>query len=553
VVKALYLHPITLVLLVSAVLVGGVLVGCKASRSPTRGAATLPLPGYLLTEADRVEYLQWTDAGGRLSGQLQLAHLPTSGAYTVLTDSYPFTGTRSGSSISLSVDVGGHTAVTWTGSLTDDTLQLVAPATSGLLETNTYQRATIAGYNQATITFKTMVKAKADVSAADTSLTTALAKLHTDVTSLTADSKLDEATKGFDPYWASVQAAFQAAQTAAQQPFDCARAADLANARAAVGRGLTAVEGDDRSLRSMASKVSSDSGAVSTDVATSKTQFATLQTALAVPAASGVTVQNAPEVVTSTLTDAQAQLDASQAAMSSAQGHFGDYLSRATDLDTQAASLVAQVACPPPSPAAAPPAPAPASAQPAAPSSPLPTTPFYAVVAPRDGVNVRPQPGSADRTGCLPQGSIVRITAGPRSANGYDWYYAHDFGWIAGSYLTSRSSPAVVVPGDAASTVRAFYDALDRGDTATAWSLTSRQYQASVGGDRAQWAANFATTRSVSVSTVAVQGTSVTVNYVSVDAGPVVRGWSVTWTVVSETGGLRLDHAYEPTSLPVCA
>jgi hypothetical protein len=111
----------------------------------------------------------------------------------------------------------------------------------------------------------------------------------------------------------------------------------------------------------------------------------------------------------------------------------------------------------------------------------------------------------------------------------------------------------VVVPGDATSTVRAFYDALDRGDFATAWAQTSHQYQASYGGDFARWKANFATTRSVIVGKIEVQGGSVSVSYVTVDAGADVRAWSIRWTVVSEAGGLRLDHANEPTSLPVCA
>jgi hypothetical protein len=191
--------------------------------------------------------------------------------------------------------------------------------------------------------------------------------------------------------------------------------------------------------------------------------------------------------------------------------------------------------------------------QAAAPRSPLPATPFYAVVSPGDGVNVRPQPGSADRVGCLTQGAAVRITAGPQQAGGQSWYYAHDFGWIAGSYLTMGVAPPPSAPGDAITSVLAFYDALDRHDLQGAWALTSGAYKTSTGGNFARWAASFAATRSVIVGHVENQAGGVRVEYVAVDAGPVVSGWSVTWTTVNEGGTMRLDRSSAATRLQVCA
>jgi hypothetical protein len=390
----------------------------------------------MLSEPDRVEYIQWTDASGQLSGQFQVARLPDSGAYTVLTQNFPFTGTHSGTNISLSVDQGGHTAVTFTGSLVDDTLQLVSPAASGLLQTKTYHLTTVDGYNQATIAFKSAVKARADVTTADAALSTALQKLHTDVGTLTADTKFDDATKNFDPDFSSLQSAFQAAQAAGQQPFDCARTNDLANARSAVNRWQSAIQADARNLSTMESKVSSDGDSVSTDISSAKALLQTLQTAIQVPVAAGVDVKTSPSDVTSATTDAQTQLDASHAASDSAQSRYGDYLNRANDADNQAASLVSQLTCPP----ATPQPPQPVTVASGQSNSPPPPPPapssgsLYAVVVAPDGVNVRSQPGSADRVGCLTQGAVVRLTEGPRSAGSENWYYAHDFGWIAGAY-----------------------------------------------------------------------------------------------------------------------
>ncbi len=534
-----YLLPIAV--LAASLALAFELAGCDSGKPTHSQASKTPAPplgaatGWLIAEPDRVEFIQWIDASGQLRGQVQLVYLPDGGSFAVLTQNYPFTGTHSGNDVSLSVDQSGHQSVTWTGSIAGDALVLISPATSGLLQTTTYHQSTVDAYNQATIAFKNSVRARSDVVGADSALTSALSKLHTDAAALATDTRFEAVTKGFDPNWSAVQAALQAEQSAGQQPFDCARSSEVGNQRSDVGRALVKLQSDDQALNAAAGKVSADIDAVNTGIATVKTDLQTLQTALNQPMASAVTARNSSAAVSSAMSDAQGQVDASQSAMRSAQDQYGGYLDKGTGADNQAAQLLASVSCP---------TPLPAIAVPAASGS-------YARISAPDGVNVRAQPGSPNRVGCLMQGAVIQLTDGPRSAAGIQWYYARDFGWISSDYL-QQTSPPSADDSSPEGAVRGYYYAIDSHNLARAWSLTSRGFQAARGNDFTRWSHGFDTTRSVILEQVQPRGTSVGVVFVSVDAGPVVNRWGSSWTAVQESGRWRLERSDPSARLELC-
>src|SRR5262245_31111690 len=59
------------------------------------------------------------------------------------------------------------------------------------------------------------------------------------------------------------------------------------------------------------------------------------------------------------------------------------------------------------------------------------------------GLNVRSGPGTNySLVGSLSDGTVVKITGGPTSANGYTWWQHDHGGWSAGNWLVDTSCPS---------------------------------------------------------------------------------------------------------------
>jgi hypothetical protein len=556
-----------LVRLVLAVVAAGcaaVTLACSKDHPRTAAQGT-PAPsvpgapsGYLLTEQDRVEFIQWIEANGQLSGQIQTVYLADSSTFNVLTQNFPFTGTRSGSSVSLSVDQGGHSSVTWTGALAGGTLTLVSPSTSGLLQTTAFRQATVEEYNQATIAFKNAVAARAAVVAADNALSAALGTLRTDAATLATDTRFADATKGFDPDWAAIQAALKSEQDAGQQPFDCGRLSDVQTNRATVKQTLTRLQSDDTDLTTAARRVATDIDTVKTDVATVQADLKTLQTASQNPVAAQVTVHNSADAVAGLVSAAQSQIDTSQTAMQSAQSQYGSYLSKAQAIDSQADQLATSLSCPTPTP------------QPAVAFSRFATVAgdWYVVDTIQQGPYAGEQfafhlalqqsgtaiSGSGD--GITLSGSIQgsTVTASYQQTNGsfgtFQWHIDSSNTYVSGTFDNSSGNAGASIgqrTPNPATTVTLFYTYLANKQYQEAYALLSGGAQARA--PYASWVQGYATTQSVDILSVTDVGSlpgQVSVRVAAVDRinGQLVRRvYQGTWSLQTEGSAWRLDSA----------
>lgn len=119
--------------------------------------------GFLAIQPDYIQFLQWTeDQSGGLSGQYQAITTKAESPFEIEPRRGRLSGTRNGSDISLTFE-GRNT---FTGTLDDGTLTLVAPSSTGELETIEYVRSSIKEYNRAARTFRQSVEDQAAQQAA---------------------------------------------------------------------------------------------------------------------------------------------------------------------------------------------------------------------------------------------------------------------------------------------------------------------------------------------------------------------------------------------------
>ncbi len=123
-------------------------------------------------------FLRWTEADKKLNGQLQIFAKQTNGKQSTDSSSHTFEGVLSGENVSIkftgSVWTDGLAGTTWTGTLKNKTLSLVAPMNDGTLQTYALQPGTVNEYNQVVAQLKTDVveKQQTNGSSKKTSTTT---------------------------------------------------------------------------------------------------------------------------------------------------------------------------------------------------------------------------------------------------------------------------------------------------------------------------------------------------------------------------------------------
>lgn len=102
--------------------------------------------GYLASNKNEVIFIQFTEQGGQLSGQVQFFGAEGRGWKKTEANNASFTGLRDGSNVSLRF-AGFFTDRTINGTLSGDTLSLVLPQPDGRLATVEFRRASVGEYN----------------------------------------------------------------------------------------------------------------------------------------------------------------------------------------------------------------------------------------------------------------------------------------------------------------------------------------------------------------------------------------------------------------------
>lgn len=127
-----------------------------SASAPSTTAADERQRGYLARFTNQVMFIQFVDDDGRLSGQFQIAQ--TDNAAAVSSQNFPFTGTRKGKDVSITLTgnvwTTGWTAKTFTGTLSGNQLTLVTPGDDGKLITVVLKDASVDDYNQAVTAVK---------------------------------------------------------------------------------------------------------------------------------------------------------------------------------------------------------------------------------------------------------------------------------------------------------------------------------------------------------------------------------------------------------------
>lgn len=113
--------------------------------------------GWVAQFSNGVKFIAWTRVGDELTGTLSEAILPE-GKTTAVTDSYGFTGTLEGSSVTLKLSgfLGGTVI---SGEVVDNELRLSMPASDGSLSVETYLPGTTADYNSGVQLLQAQVEA----------------------------------------------------------------------------------------------------------------------------------------------------------------------------------------------------------------------------------------------------------------------------------------------------------------------------------------------------------------------------------------------------------
>ena len=127
--------------------------------------------GYVGQYDNGVEFIQWTESNGQLTGQLQVVYVDQSNPLVPKSANEAFTGIISGENVSLNVAGFG----TWTGTLRDGTLSIVTPDSNGFLMTSPLHSGTVDDYNKAVVAFRNTLQERAPQAQAAAAAATAAA------------------------------------------------------------------------------------------------------------------------------------------------------------------------------------------------------------------------------------------------------------------------------------------------------------------------------------------------------------------------------------------
>lgn len=225
---------------------GGGHVTLKSPSSTGESSATTAagdaLPGWVGSDGSLAMYLTWTENSGSLSGQLTTAEIVDG---DVRSSSAGFTGTRQGSSVTLSFSRGG---IAFSGQVGGSTLTLGFPNNDGTVRTLTLTHGSSSTYNAAVAQMRTNVVAaqterqRQQQAAADAaSHAKAVSALNADIASLQRWVAQDH-SKLFANAWAAYSRSLQR-----QRDAD-AKVAQLVSAGASCGDIESAI-GDAESAR----------------------------------------------------------------------------------------------------------------------------------------------------------------------------------------------------------------------------------------------------------------------------------------------------------------
>lgn len=184
--------------------------------------------GFVGVAPDAVAFIQWTESRGYLSGQYQVVYVPERDPLTVESVNMPFTGVRSGASVSLTFS-GFLSSTTWTGVLRGSTLTLALPGRDGLLGTLVMKAGTAQDYNRAALALKQRVAHLAEMAArrravldADQAFRRAYQRLANDSLELQRDTDFRKVLEAYAKIWATMQKNYETLRAdAAKRPLDC--------------------------------------------------------------------------------------------------------------------------------------------------------------------------------------------------------------------------------------------------------------------------------------------------------------------------------------------
>jgi hypothetical protein len=178
--------------------------------------------GYLASNEKEVIFIQFTEQGGQLSGQVQFFGAEGRGWKKAGANNASFTGIRDGSNVSLRFAVF-FTDRTINGTLSGDTLRLVLPQPDGRLATVEFRRASVSEYNaeveklrgqvaksneatrQAQAEEAHIEQLRQQAAQVDDGIGRAYETLNEKVNGLDEALKFEEPLSGFDQHWREMQ------------------------------------------------------------------------------------------------------------------------------------------------------------------------------------------------------------------------------------------------------------------------------------------------------------------------------------------------------------
>lgn len=236
------------------------LLGC---RSITGGGGPR---GYLASGQNGVIFVQFTEQGGRLSGQMQFFGVKGRGWKVTDSDNASFTGIREGEGVSLRF-AGLFTEHTINGTLSGDTLSLVMPQADGRLAAVEFRRATVGEYNaeveklkgQAAKTNEATRRAQAEQerldqlrqrgAQVDGGIQDAYESLNDRIGELDDAARFDDPLSGFDEHWREVQEhEKEFKRKAAVRPLDSYKLGEVGYALQTLGHDQQSIRYDRQSL-----------------------------------------------------------------------------------------------------------------------------------------------------------------------------------------------------------------------------------------------------------------------------------------------------------------
>lgn len=332
------------------------------------------LRGYMASFTDGHIFVEWTEAGGNLSGTLQTAQAKPGTQDGIATESAGFTGIRSGDRVTLTIPTGLGFSTTWSGTTDGATLTLFIPDARGVTTPRTFAPASLTDYNRAVEAFRqreaqrvtqarafqatataqaqasqatTTAQARASQATAaaqekqqaavrdgNAAVARALRRLSDDSDRLKRNTNYGSVLKAYATAWEKMQADYQkVVDGAAKKPLSCVQLGQVQVAFGQVEVDYGSIQVARSSLSVVVTTVDSDIAAVREDIRAVQAAFSALQSA-----AAANTTGSPPAQFTAA--DVERAVTAANDAITTAQSATQQARDQAGDIDTKAARLV---------------------------------------------------------------------------------------------------------------------------------------------------------------------------------------------------------------------